>query len=301
MTAGGQLDWKPKWHFGPIRWITTSARLHLAVRNHVHEYPHTPGGKPEKMGRKLYEITVEGIFESNALDPGYANGLDQLGVFRTLVEDETTEDLVIPWVGTVRAFCEDLEITERNTNRSGLAFTAKFLEDWDFEFPIEQFLKMDVRPLGGALENYKKQKSLLDSVNEVFETINDVANTIFGYRDQFYLYRSLVDSKIQFFEQLCRDADEVRDELKDPKNLLFLESFGDLWSAIRDLATDMDSKGAELKYYTTPMVMSLQEIAVAIYDNANRSLDLLGLNPIEDPYTIPAGTRIRYYDVDIAA
>lgn len=295
--TGGQLDWKPGWSFAGIHFVVKTARMRGAIRQHVHEYPHTPGGKLEKMGRKLYEVGVEGIFESNTIIPELADSLTQMGVLRSLWEDENTDDLVIPWVGTIKACCLEWEISEKNTNRSGLDFTASFLEDWDFEFPIQQFLKLDTLPLEASIKEYQKQKSLLDSVNEVFEKINDAANFVFGLRDQFMLYRALVDSKISFLESLFREADATRDELQDPRNILFLQSFGDLWTSIRELATDMDSKGAAFKYYTVPNTMTLSDIAVAIYGDGSRALDLMGLNPIEDPYAIPAGTEIRYYDV----
>lgn len=289
----GQLDKFEKWRFGPINFAVESSSVRLTMRRHEHVYPHTAGAQGEKMGRGLYQIQVSGKFDDGiTLVAGYENPLLQMGVFRSLVEDETTDDLVIPWIGTIQSQCTELEIRERNTIRSGLSFSATFVEDMDFEFPIQNFVKLDRLPLRDAAIKFEDHAWKAD----IFSKIAAGVGKVLGIKDQYELYSALVQSKIDYLEGLFREADSLADELKDPANILGLDAFARLWESLRNLGNDIAEKGVEFKYYTVPVLMTIQQVARAIYGDMTQAGDLLGLNAIEDSTAIPAGTRIRYYE-----
>jgi hypothetical protein len=288
----GELDKFEHWRFEGVALAVESASVRLKMRTHQHVYPHTPGAARERMGRGLYEIHVTGRFDQNLPYVTFGNSLTSMGVFRALAEDETIGDLVIPWIGTIRAQCEEFELTEKNTNRSGLGFTATFVEDMNFEFPIQNFIRINRAPMADSLANFEQQGYEAD----IFSKIAAGVSFVLGIKDQFELYSALVQSKLSYLEGLFREADAVADELMDPSKMDGLNAFASLWETLRTVANDIADKGVEFRYYTTPIEMTIQQLAAAIYaGDVSKSGDLLGLNAIEDTLAIPVGTKIRYY------
>lgn len=289
----GPLDKFERWSFGPINLAVETASVRLTMRRHEHVYPHTAGAAGEKMGRGLYQIHVNGRFDARlGLDKRFENHLQQMGVFRALTEDETTEDLMIPWIGKVQVQCTEFELTEKNTNRSGLGFTATFVEDMNYEFPIQAFIKLNLRSMEAAKTEFEEWEYKAD----IFSKIAAAVGFVLGLKDQFELYSALVQSKIDYLEGLFREADATAKELSDPANVTGLALFQQMWESIRNFSQDIASKGLEFKYYVCPVQMTIQELAVAVYHDGTRGGDLLGLNVIEDSSAIPAGARIRYYE-----
>lgn len=284
----GALDKFERWRFEGIWLAVESASVHIGIRTHEHIYPHTAGAASEKMGRDLYTIDMSGRFDENLPSAHYPNPLLAAGGLRMHCEDERTGDLVIPWIGTVQAYCKELTLTERNTIRSGLAFQAKFVEDMNFEFPIQNFLRLDQKKLENAAGDFSAHPYKAD----IFSKIAAGVGFVLGIKDQFQLYSAFMQSKLGYLESLFREANSTAAELMDPANLLGLDRFQAMWASVRSLASDIASKGVEFKFYTVPMLMTLQQVASAIHVQA---IDLLGLNVIEDSLAIPAGTRIRYY------
>ncbi len=73
------------------------------LRDHVHEYPHAPGGAPEKLGRKLYEFTFTCPFLTGLR--GYPKlWPETLATLRIFFEGQNTGDLVVPTIGTINTF-----------------------------------------------------------------------------------------------------------------------------------------------------------------------------------------------------
>jgi hypothetical protein len=265
------------------------------MRRHEHIYPHTAGAAAEKMGRGLYQVHVNGRFDNGlSREKNYENHLQQMGVFRAMVEEETTDDLIIPWIGTVQAQCSEFEISEKNTNRSGLGFTASFVEDMNFEFPIQTFIKVDVLRLEESAKNFSRVPTYKA---DIFSKIASAVGFVLGIKDKFELYSALVQSKLDYLEGLFREADAIATELKDPANLTGLAAFMALWESVRNFGNDIAEKGMTFSWYTVPVEMTIQQLAVAIYRDMSKAGDLLGLNVIEDSLAIPAGKRIRYYSL----
>lgn len=288
----GALDKLETWRFGPVYLLVQTASVRLTMRRHEHVYPHTAGAQGEKLGRGLYQIQVKGKFDDGAyMAPEYNKSLRQMGTFRSMVEKEMTHDLIIPWIGRVQAQCTEFELTEKNTIRSGLEFSATFVEDMDHGFPIAEFVKVKKAPLLHAVENLKSAKFKED----IFSKIANAVSFVLGIKDQVQLYTALVQSKLDYLEGLLKLADATSKELLDPGNITGIDAFFELWEALRTFENDITEKGLEFSYYSVPMLMSIQDVAVKIYGTAENCGDLLGLNVLADAMVIPAGTKIRYY------
>lgn len=288
----GVLDKLETWRFGPVYLIVESASVRLSVRRHEHIYPHSPGAQGEKLGRGLYQIQVSGKFDEGAASlPRYASTMRQMGTFRGMTEQEQSHDLIIPWIGKILAQCTDFEIHEKNTVRSGLTFSATFVEDMHNNFIIAKFVTVNRLPLEQAVTNLKDAKFKAD----IFSKIVEAVGFVLGIKDQVELYTALVKSKLDYLEGLLKLADSTAKELLDPGNLTGINAFFELWEALRNFSNDIAEKGLEFSYYSVPMQMSIQDVAVKVYGSSSNCGDLLGLNVIEDAMAIPAGTRIRYY------
>lgn len=288
-----RLDELETWRWGQIYFAVESASVRLTMRRHEHVYPHTAGAQGEKMGRGLYQIQISGRFDDGLGQiPRYASSLQSMGAFRSLVEYEFSDDLIIPWIGKVKAQCTEFDLREKNTIRSGLSFSASFVEDMDFEFPIASFVKVSKLPMGNAVTKFEDTAWKAD----IFSQIAAGVGFVLGIKDQFDLYSALVQSKLGYLEGLFKEADATAKELTDPANLTGISAFFELWETVRNFGKDLADKGLEFKFYTVPTLMTLQQVAIAVYGDATKCGDLLGLNAISDAMAVPAGTRIRYYE-----
>lgn len=283
------LDLYDRWSFRGIPLAIRTASAKIGIRIHEHVYPHAPGAAIEKMGRKLYRFHVSGMFDENLPQSRYPRSLSNVGMMLKLCEKEQTGPLVIPWIGTVQTVVEEFEVTEVSENRSGLKFDAVFVEDLNNEFAIMKFIRVDRKQLRTGHEAFTSAGYKAD----IFSQIAAVVSFIFSIKDQFELYSALIRSKLDYLENLFREADATATELWN--DVVKLRIFQEMWDAVREFGNDLAAKGLTFEYYTVPQVMSIQEVAVAIYQDASKSGDLLGLNPIENVFEIPAGTSIRYY------
>jgi hypothetical protein len=302
----GYLDTLEPWEFNNIPLAVEAASVKIGIRTHQHIYPHAPGAAIEKMGRKLYEIDVSGRFDSRLLGR-YQNSMRDSIAMAGFVEDEITGPLVIPWAGTVKCLCEEYSRDEKNTLRSGLMFHAKFTEDSNEGFPILAFIKTKQAPIGTALTNFNKAfgiPSVIDRATaqdfhlptykrDIFSIIAETAAFIFGIKDQFELYSALIRAKLDYLEGLFRELDATAQWIFS--DIIKGEAFMRMWQAIRSFGDDIAAKGLSFSYYVVPQLMSIQEVAIAIYRDSSKSIDLMGLNPLDDALQIPAGTSIRYY------
>src|SRR5262249_28189814 len=113
------------------------------LRHHVHEYPHTAGGDPEKLGRSLYRIQMLGNFQATfrAYPKLWPEALTKL---RKTFEAEKTADLVIPTIGTIKAFITKWRQRSTAKIRSGEKVEIEFLEDQASAFLVEKQIAVHV-------------------------------------------------------------------------------------------------------------------------------------------------------------
>ena len=121
--------------------------------------------------------------------------------------------------------------------------------------------------------------------------------------------------------QLCAEAVQTVKFFEDPSNWASLDATKDLWAAAVQLrgetaasyhvaqpgSAGQPHSGAgtavQFGYYIVQAAsMTIGEIATAVYGDTTRAIELLQLNAIEDAFSIPRNTQLRYVlDQDIAA
>lgn len=289
--------------FGGLKFPVREVRISGSLRDHVHEFPHAPGGAPEKLGRGLYRISMTAAFlgKDATLAPAYRkwNPLwpNTLRALREYYENGDTQDLHIPTIGTIQAYIKDWGQTMTNSNRSGEVGDFLFVEDQESAFLVNNLLEVRATSLADKADAWNVQIKGVDDSTGLFDAITEAANSVLAIKDQIDLYGALVESKILGLTGLLREADEQVRSLNDPTNYQVLDALHELWDSALKLHKDLQERGAQLRNYVTPMLMPLSKAAAAIYGDSARTSELLQLNALEDPFAVPPGTTLRYYDV----
>lgn len=268
--------------------------VHGAARKHVHEYPHAPGGAPEKLGRSLYEITVHALFDAN-LTPTVYKDLWPTGLafIRHLYEIQQTDTLVIPTIGEMPCFIDDYRSVSTNMHLSGEWVDLKFLEDSSAAFIASQIAVPSSGAIVEAGEYFKEQTSPLKI--PLLQAIELLYADVIAYRDTFGMFSAVFEAKMLSLLNMLNFADQTVKELQDPANLLGKDALMALWASAVRVRNDTQDIGAQMQYYTTRTTMSVSDISSTLYGDTSHASDLIALNGIEDPFAVPAGTRIRYY------
>ena len=279
----------------PVTDITVSGGL----RDHVHEYPHSPGGAPEKLGRKLYTFKLTCPFLQGF--SGYPNlwpeGLDQL---RQICEEERTEDLTIPTLGTIKAYATSWTEKAVSGNRSGVMVDLEFREDQSSAYLLTQMIDIDQSNVAGALTALNTELAKTN-LGDFFSSIKDAANSLLAVKDQAELYANVIEAKAAGLSQLCQQADELLHPLDNPVNFRVLSALHDLWRSSNKLNADALKLAIPTTPFVTASLMSVADISTAIYGDTSHAVDLMRGNTLADPLSVPPGTLIKYYPVTKAA
>lgn len=281
--------------FDEIVFPVKSVRIRGQLRDHVHVYPHSPGGAPEKMGRQLYTIDMQAMFLGNL--PGYENLWPaSLAALRNRFEGELTAQLSIPTLGRIDAYAVSWEQSTEARNRSGEMVSLTFREDASNQFLQRALLKVDQGAIDATLANFEVTVRDFDPRPSIFDEITDAVNSVIAFRDQFELFGNLVESKIRFAIALIREADRTVDLLQDPVNHEAVDALHELWLSSVELAENSAGLDRELREFVVVFDMSVSEISQRIYGTTERATDIMQLNALVDPFAVPAGTTIRYYE-----
>lgn len=279
----------------PVSKITVSGGL----RDHVHEYPHSPGGAPEKLGRRLYTVKmhIPAMQGFKAYPNLWPEGLDQL---RQVFEEERTENLVIPTLGTIKAYALNWNEETDYSNRSGVSVDLEFREDQSSAYLLTQMIDIDQSDVAGALAALT---GTLDGGNlgDFFSSIKDAANSLLAVKDQAELYANVIEAKAAGLSQLCQQADELLHPLDNPANFRVLSALHDLWRASNKLSVDALKLTIPTQPFVTAGLMSVADISTLLYGDTSHAVDIMRGNALPDPLSIQPGTLIKYYPATKAA
>lgn len=288
------FDKQKPFSFAGIKFPFKTYRVHGAIRKHVHEYPHTAGGALEKLGRSLYEISVSVDFTDGLDDPKYRQLIMDLGLLRGLFEDQVTEDLHIPHIGTIKACADDWTEEVVGTNRSTIKGDLKFIEDQSSAFLVLQAITVSPGSLPARVADFNAKAKPFNE--NIFSKIDKAANAILGVFDQATLYSSLVAAKVEGLSRLLRQADESVKAFADPENYELTQAFLHLWEAVNNIRRDIMERQSFLREYTVPLRMTVGQAAAAIYGDSSKGGEIMQLNVINDPLNLEPGTKLNYYD-----
>ena len=293
----------PKASFAGIEFAYTSLSVKGGIRHAVHEFPHTPGGEVEKMGRKAYSIRFRAVFHdlpgsdyARAYPDAYPSSMRLL---RKSFEEEVTGDLVIPTIGTIKACATDWTATfDPALMRTGEVFDIEFLEDSDrallADIAIELGSPAAMVDLSDALIAAMKAAFLAEQSLSLLQKINDAITDVLAIAGRADAYARVVESKIRALDNLCQQAADGLDDLQHPENHLIANAVKDLALNARAMGEKIAATEATIKQITVKTTMSVSALSTLLYGTSERGFELLQLNPIEDALAIPAGTVIKY-------
>lgn len=213
-----------------------SMRIRGGLRDHVHEYPHSPGGAPEKLGRRLYEIDITANFQTTFRK--WPNLWPQrLYDLQRKFEAQETGDLVIPWMGTIQAYCVqwDREMTARIL--SGERAYFRFREDQNAAFLVDNLIEVSTQSLKAAGDRFNNEWVAEDRGVRptLFDQILDSVNSALALIDTGNAYISVVEAKLLGVVSLCREADQRLELFQRPEDNAMLEAMKQIWAAAVEL------------------------------------------------------------------
>jgi prophage DNA circulation protein len=315
--------------FDGIAFPVSSYEVVGGLRDHVHEYPHSPGGAPEKLGRKLYTIRMSAFFDVRVA--GYGDNLwpGDLSDLRDRFEDQVTSTLLIPTIGEIQAYAVTWTQRTSSERRSGEDLEVEFREDQASAFLFEGLINVtastlksasaefdeDFEPLlaGGTLTNtgivlptgtmplrattvaaaYSQFRQT--DVDRIAKIRSDFTQAI-AYAEAPDLYAERLLAKTEALIAACALAYERIVLLKNPLAWKPLRSFKRTWASAQRLRESVAGRTNRILFYRAEIDTSLSAVSRAIYGDTSWGGTLLRLNAIPDPFRIPKGTLLRYYD-----
>lgn len=301
----------------PVSEITVTGGL----RDHVHEYPHSPGGAPEKLGRKLYEFRMRCPFQQG-LRGFPLCWPETLQSLRIIFEGGGTFDLVVPTVGTIQAYCVSwVETANFQRNRQGVEVELVFREDDSNLFLVTELITQTTANFGGVVANYKQAladqvagpadaAALLTAPDSLmlvkipggelatFNQILSDASAVLSAVDTVLEVGSAVVGLALGLVALCEQADATSSALQDPTRAPFLAAFLAVWAGAQKVAKDAQRLDVTVVEYVVPQPgLGVGAVSTAIYGDASHIIEILTSNQAanDNPFLIPGGTVIKAY------
>lgn len=275
----------------------------ISIKGHYrhaeHEYLRVAGAVIEKLERSVYDIEMTAPFDVNIRGFGklWPDGVQKL---RKLFESGETAALVIPTIGTLPAFQPSWEQSlDIARVRSGETLKLSFKEDQTQKFLQAAVVRSQQRSMATAQTNLASIRAQLrEPANDtdIFNKIQNAANGILAIKDQSDLYGGLLAAKLGMFTALLGEADAQLQSIKDPANYQALDAFLELWNAAVIMTTNLAESPRGPRAYVTPRQMSVGDVATAIFGSSERSAELMLDNNFQDPFAIPAGTKVIYFE-----
>lgn len=319
--------------FDFIAFPVMSYEVSCAIRDHIHAYPHSPGGAAEKLGRELYRVRMSAVFDQRVT--GYGNNLwpGDLSDLRDRWEQQVTSTLTIPTIGDIEAYCKSW--TERATpdkRQSGVEVELEFVEDQSQAFLVNGLVQVTSTTLQSAGTEFDEQfQPLLDggtvSATAPTRVIAPPAGTIPRARTFAGAYTQLrasdaniltkiraayqtalrvIETPSRFADQVLRAAETLitlceqnYDRIRVLKNPIMWErayAYKRVWSSAVKLRNDLSRESPRILVYVAPIDTSIGAVSRAIYGDASYATQIMQLNAIPNPLAIRKGTQLRYYD-----
>lgn len=290
----GVFDQLQRAAFDGIEFACSKVSVKGGMRDHVHEYVHLPGGQPELLGRKLYTISFEATFSSET--PLYPNAWPgDLSDLRDRFEQGVKSDLVIPTIGTIKAYAIDWDIdTDFKSMRDGEKMRMTFREDAEEALLIDSVVNVNTPDISFAAAALELEASEL-GLEDFFTSVLNLANEVNALKDQVELQSEILSDKVGQLTSAVQRLDETLDVLDDPPHYKVTRALHDLGNAAIGLQANILKHSNPIALFVTPLRMSVSDVAAALYGGTELAVQLLKMNPINDAFNIPAGTSLRVY------
>ena len=294
-------DTFPKATHGSIAFPIESSSIEGGLRDHVHEYPHSPGGAPEKLGRKLYTFKVTANFDTNF--DNYAGLYPQdLDTILGNWEQGTTQDLRLPQMAAaVPAYAFQWTREQTSKVRSGEKVSVMFREDQSSVFLFADIanvgtgqIELAASTVAGNLAALSASLQPTPATLGLLDALQQAAGFVQSFKDQAILYDSRFQAAVAQVQNICGQLDSAVD-LQTIAAYPVIEAIHSMWDSAQKLGQDLQSTGAQLQTWINPTTQGVVAIAQSLYGDTSRASDLLSLNPFPDSLRVKAGTPVRYY------
>jgi hypothetical protein len=226
---------------------------------------------------------------------GYYQGRNLFANLDSLIalwEQEEQVELELPGIGRFNAVATTWSRDFDVKLQSGEVCEVTFKEDQDQALLLAQTLsKKPIASLATGLGDLEARTPIppVPAWQQMLDQIRDGVNTALAYRDTAEMWSDFIITKIEGLLALFSEADEMA-LFNDPLNSELLGALHALWAATQEVV----SQAGELGSYTTTRDTDVAGVSMAIYGDTAHQVDIMNLNPIEDPYRIRAGTTLRY-------
>lgn len=277
-----------------VEFPVSSYSIRGGRRKHTHEFPKSPGGKREDLGRKNYEIrmTIMLLAKWRSYDIPLWPDAEQL--LRTMFEKGKKMTLTVPTVGDIDVAVNDYEFQVKSSILNGSILEVTFEEDRDGEFLVSEIIQVNAAALGPALDTLLLEADLLELL-DAFTELQNLVTSVLALKDTAELYSNALAAKAEGLTNMCNALSEGLYELQQPENIALIDSLHDLWAAAVDLHENALQSAFPMVEYTTPNVMHVADVARALYGDSSQATAILKLNPIDDALAIPSGTVLKCF------
>jgi hypothetical protein len=251
------------------------------------------------MGRKLYEVKMVGDFQSTfvAYPDLWPKGLAKL---RNAFEKQLTGDLVIPTIGTIKAYARtwSQQMVPRSS-RSGEMATFDFVEDQTDTSLVKDDLKVSIQALPLMIGAVDGKRALTEFAADrdisLFDALSNAVNSVLAVADVADAAAGLLSAKLLAVTDLCSQISNTL-TAKDARNAPIISALHDIWDTASRAKENLFQEKARQLTYVVRATMSVSAISSELYGDASHSVEILQLNPIEDAFAVRAGTKIRYLE-----
>lgn len=297
------FDKLPRASFDFIKFPVTKIVVKGGLREHTHEYPHSPGGSPEKLGRKLYTCQLSALFHNNLLAPWDENlWPGDLSDLFDRFEEGVTSTLTIPTLGDIKAFCTNWSKEMTFKVRSGESAELEFLEDQSSAFLVEGLINVQAANIVLASKLMLTTAAEL-GFQDVFQAIADAISVVSKLADQAEMYDAVLMSKVEAVNHAFARANATLGLLNDPLNAVLLEAFLETWRLMAQLQADLARQAVTMIPFVVPggRSMTVNDVSRVVYGDTSRAVEIMQLNAIEDPFRILPGKKLRLYQPNALA
>lgn len=314
------FDDLPRAGFAGFEFPVSHIEVIGGLRDHVHEYPHSPGGAPEKLGRKLYEVHYScPMYQGSKLYP--LLWPETVASLRIIFEGGNSFDLVIPTIGTITAYCTSWrEVADTKKARNGVTYDLVFREDDSNLFLVDKLITQTTASFSSSVAAYNAAlqdqidgpddaEALVDEPDalmleapsgndlQTLQQIGSDASSVLGAVTAALSFGDTIASAALALASLCADADANVAYLNMPTAWPLLYALEALWVQAIQLSQDALQTGFEVIYYTVPAgtTMSVSAISTAIYGDASEAVTIMQTNALENPFAVPGGTVVKAY------
>jgi len=279
-------------------------RVSCSLRDHVHIYPHAPGGQPEKLGRNLYEFHFTCPFHQNLIVWERKNNNtppwpETLASLRIIFEGGKSFDLVIPTIGTVTAYCTKWDEDADARHRSGVAAEFSFREDGSELFLVTELIAARTAATYAARQSYQQAvyTAGLSGTDSSFDKLTKAVQELEAVKSRAEEEAYIVSAKAESVVALCETVAALP-VLGDPPYFFVLDSVRELQYSALQLQLDAGKGSKPIVTYTVPLLMPVSLVSKRLYGDTSHALEIMRLNAIPDPLAILPGTVLRVYQPD---